>query len=583
MIAPSEIVASYTDLSGEDFAYLQRLMGSWGVLSDLSFSDLLLLVPLRESTDGQIVVLGQIRPTTGATLLRVDMVGHVVEAQRWPGVGDALSTGKNSLGTISITDVLSAPEEARPGPPGTAAVQGGGAGGVGAGIGGGVAGGAPNGGVAGAGVASGVIGSSASIRSHAQLAGGYSPPTGEVPAIGEHAQLECLPVPCQGSVIAVVARVGPLVERRTGRLERVYRDLYQRLAAMVVAGEFPHSGEEVITEDAPRVGDGLLVADAEGRISYASPNAMSALHRMGVNEVVEGHRLAELGVEDAAVDTALASGRPVIEEVERRPDVIVLVHCTPLLDSGSVTGAVVLLRDVTDLRRLDRLLLSKDAAIREVHHRVKNNLQTISSLLRLQARRLDPGKGREALREAERRVRSIAVVHEILSRDPGDQVPFGEIVDALVRMTEDSVVSWQHIEISVTGDVGEVSADVATPLAVAIAELLQNAVEHAFSDPGSDGTDEPSQHEGQSKAGRTVDGHVRLEMDNDGRSLRLQVSDDGFGLPGDFDIDHTTSLGLSIVRDLVRSQLGGDISMRSEHGTVVTIDVPLTRSAPGSA
>ena len=295
--------------------------------------------------------------------------------------------------------------------------------------------------------------------------------------VGERAQLECLPVTYQGTVMAVVARVGPLAKRRTGRLERVYGDLYRRLAAMVAAGEFPHAGEEVMTEDAPRVGDGLLVTDVEGRITYASPNAMSALHRMGVSEAIEGHRLSEVGVEGQTVEAALATGLPVIEEVERRPDVVVLVHCTPLLDAGTVTGVMVLMRDVTDLRRLDRLLLSKDAAIREVHHRIKNNLQTISSLLRLQARRLEEGEGRTALREAERRVRSIAVVHEILSRDPGDQVPFGEIVEALVRMIEDSLVSGQDIQILVSGEAGDLSADVATPLAVALAELLQNAVE----------------------------------------------------------------------------------------------------------
>jgi two-component sensor histidine kinase len=216
---------------------------------------------------------------------------------------------------------------------------------------------------------------------------------------------------------------------------------------------------------------------------------MSALHRMGVTDAVESRRLPDLGVEETAVDRALAAGCPVIEEVERRPDVIVLVHCTPLLVAGTVTGAMVLLRDVTDLRRLDRLLLSKDAAIREVHHRVKNNLQTISSLLRLQARRLAPGQGQEALREAERRVRSIAVVHEILSREPGDEVPFDEIVGSLVRMAEDSAVSGHRVDIQVTGDIGEVGADVATPLAVVLAELLQNAVEHAFPSDGVDGDD----------------------------------------------------------------------------------------------
>ena len=80
-----------------------------------------------------------------------------------------------------------------------------------------------------------------------------------------------------------------------------------------------------------------------------------------------------------------------------------------------MTGAVVLLRDVSDLRRRDRLLVSKDATIREIHHRVKNNLQTISSLLRLHGRRLESHEARAALEESVRRIRSIALVHETLS------------------------------------------------------------------------------------------------------------------------------------------------------------------------
>jgi len=563
VIAPADLAAQHTDLTAEAFEYLQSLMGSWGALSDLSFSDLLLLVPLRDRAGGRLVVLGQIRPTTGATLLRVDLVGHVVEGHEWPGVEEALRTGKISVGTFSLSTVtslpalLEAPADLRPGAVpsedrGVSTVIG-----VSRAVG-------PPGATPGASVVR--------PQAHREIGIQDWPTTGEVPAIAERAQLESLPVSCKGSTVAVVARVGPLVERRKGRLERVYRDLYHRLAAMVAAGEFPHVGEEVISEDAPRVGDGLLVTDSDGRITYSSPNAMSALHRMGVSETVEGHRLSELGVEEAAVDAALATGRPVIEEVERRPDVIVLVHCTPLLDSGSATGSMVLLRDVTDLRRLDRLLLSKDAAIREVHHRVKNNLQTISSLLRLQARRLEEGQGREALREAERRVRSIAVVHEILSRDPGDQVPFGEIVDALVRMAEDSVLSGQVIRISVSGAPGDVAADIATPLAVVLAELLQNAVEHAFPEIEK----EPLAEDDGTSA---LVGHVGVRLANDGRRLNVEVRDDGCGLPPGFEIDATSSLGLSIVRDLVRSQLAGSISMTTDGGTLVSIDVPLTRTA----
>ena len=274
--------------------------------------------------------------------------------------------------------------------------------------------------------------------------------------------------------------------------ERTYLDVFERLADMVAQSAFPYPDEDVGTEEAPRVGDGVVVVDADGRVEFASPNAMNAFHRMGIYAPPEGRRFGDLDIEETAIEWALANGRPVVEEVERRPDVIVLLHIIPLLSHGVVTGAMILLRDVTDVRRLDRLLLSKDAAIREVHHRVKNNLQTISSLLSLQARRVDERAARVALHEAERRVRSISLVHEILSRDPSDQVPFAEIVVSLVQMAEDSVVSSQPIVITTTGDLGEVTADVATPLAVTLAELLQNAVEHAF-DPepvgGPDGPD----------------------------------------------------------------------------------------------
>jgi two-component system, sensor histidine kinase PdtaS len=518
MTTSAESAARYTGLDPGSLDHLQRLLGSWGVLSDLSFSDLLLVAPVAGSDGAQLVVLGQIRPTTWATLLRVDMVGQIVDSEDWPFVTESLRTGAAASGFAVI-----------PVP-----------------------------------VQSGLPTGEAEARD-----------TGEVPAVPETAQLESVPIRHHGEPIGVIVRVAPHEDRRHGRLERVYRDLYSRLAHMVSVGEFPFAGEDYTTEDAPRVGDGLLLVDPEGYIRYASPNAMSALHRMGVSEVVEGRRLPDLGIDDTALDWALHNGCPVTEEVERRPDVIVLMQVTPLLEQHTVTGAMLLVRDVTDLRRLDRLLLSKDAAIREVHHRVKNNLQTISSLLRLQARRLEPGKGQEALREAERRVRSIALVHEILSREPGDEVPFDEIVGSLVSMAEDSVLSSGRIVIRVSGDVGEVAADVATPLAVVLAELLQNAVEHAF----------PFVHPDASAPAADSDeavGHVDLVLANDQERLTLLVRDDGCGLPVGFDIDRTTSLGLSIVRDLVTSQLGGTISMESDRGTTVRIEVPVCKPSTES-
>jgi len=202
-------------------------------------------------------------------------------------------------------------------------------------------------------------------------------------------------------------------------------------------------------------------------------------------------------------------------------------------------------------------------------------------LLSLQARRVSERAARVALYEAERRVRSIALVHEILSRDPSDQVPFAEIVVSLVQMAEDSVVSSQPIVITTNGDLGEVTADVATPLAVTVAELLQNAVEHAFDPEAAGGQDGAAGLEGAGgAAGYAPVGHVDVTLTNDGSELTVTVRDDGRGLPEGFDIEKTTSLGLSIVRDLVVSQLEGRIAMSAVSqakggGTQVTISVPV--------
>ena len=142
----------------------------------------------------------------------------------------------------------------------------------------------------------------------------------------------------------------------------------------------------------------------------------------------------------------------------------VLIRCIPLIDHGAVSGAVVLTRDVSELRRRDRLLLSKDATIREIHHRVKNNLQTISSLLRLQGRRFSSPEAKVAIEESVRRIRAIALVHETLSREAGDDVAFVEIVRPLARMVEEGMSSEDRpVRFTVEGDAGFLPATVATP------------------------------------------------------------------------------------------------------------------------
>jgi len=368
----------------------------------------------------------------------------------------------------------------------------------------------------------------------------------------ERVRVLCIPIRYQGRVVAVLTRESaPSFGRQPGELERTYVDVFNRFARMIASGDFPFDSDEAESEEAPRVGDGAIVLDYSGRVEYTSPNAVSTLHRLGVHANAEGLRFPELGLEESVVRTAF-TGTPATEELSRGVDITVLIRGIPLLDQGAVTGAVVLLRDISELRRRDLLLLSKDATIREIHHRVKNNLQTISSLLRLQGRRLERGEAKTAIEESVRRIRSIALVHEILSREPGDDVPFVDIVKPVVGMVADSMISPEHpIRFDVDGDGGILPAGVATPLAVVLNELLQNAVDHAYPQE-LDLTGTP--------------GQVRVGIARDGRMLRLRVADDGVGLPAGFQLDRSTGLGLSIVRTLVTGDLAGEISIAPGSG-----------------
>ena len=376
----------------------------------------------------------------------------------------------------------------------------------------------------------------------------------------ERVRVLCIPVRYEGEMVAVLTRESvPSVGRQPGELERIYVEIFNRFARMIAAGQFPFDAEDAESEEAPRVGDGVLLLDGRGTVEYSSPNAVSALHRMGIHANADGMTLAELGFEETAVRTALHIGAPVTEEVERGP-VTVLVRCIPLLETRGVTGAVVLIRDISELRRRDRLLISKDATIREIHHRVKNNLQTISSLLRLQARRIDSEEATAALEEAVRRVGSIAIVHETLSQAVEEAVDFDEIVDRLRVMVTDMGSTGGAVTSSRVGQFGVLPAELATPLAMVLTELLQNATEHAF-DGGP--------------------GHVEVsvcrETRESGEELQVRVTDDGRGIPDTFDLERSGSLGLSIVRTLVESELGGALVLGSatDGGACVDVRIPL--------
>jgi two-component sensor histidine kinase len=211
-------------------------------------------------------------------------------------------------------------------------------------------------------------------------------------------------------------------------------------------------------------------------------------------------------------------------------------------------------------------LVAKDATIREIHHRVKNNLQTISSLLRVQGRRLESVEAKMAIDESVRRIRAIALVHETLASESSDDVSLAEVASMLARTVQDSFTSPERpIRFEVHGDAGLVPSDVVTRLAVVLNELLQNTVDHAFPD------DLPFVE------GRV--GLVEILLSRDAEHIRMMVRDDGVGVPDDFDSSSQGGLGVSIIRALATSELGGEIVMRRRSdsaGSEVLVEVPLT-------
>ncbi len=383
---------------------------------------------------------------------------------------------------------------------------------------------------------------------------------------------EVIPVRHDGVVVAVLAKDTNLaVTRSPSTLELTYLDIAADLCLMVSAGTFPPAKPQD-AEMSPRVGDGLVRLDGRGRVTYASPNALSAYRRIGVAGDLVDEDLAELsrgvsadrvaGEAAAAGITAALTGRfPDPMDVEG-VSATMFVRALPLQAPGGEAGALVLVRDVTDVRRRDRALLTKDATIREIHHRVKNNLQTVAALLRLQARRMTEPAARAALEESVRRVTSIAVVHETLAGSREDVVPVDDVLDQVMPMLGDLTSIGPAARTRRTGSFGELPAEAATPLVLAVTELLHNAAEHAFPDG------EP--------------GGIELVVERNGEDLVVRVRDDGRGLPENFDAAASDGLGLQIVRTLVTSELGGSLTMTSppaptedgRPGTEVVLTIP---------
>jgi two-component system, sensor histidine kinase PdtaS len=200
-------------------------------------------------------------------------------------------------------------------------------------------------------------------------------------------------------------------------------------------------------------------------------------------------------------------------------------------------------------------LMVRSAIIQEMHHRVKNSLQTVASLLRLQLHHHGLESVEEVLHESINRIISIAAVHDLLSKEELDQVNVRHVAETIMTLTTQSLLQPRHqIQTAIEGSDVLLASNKATSVALILNELIQNAIEHGFQT-------------------RTV-GSLIVRLSQTDSQVRLEVVNDGTPLPRDFDPKHSPSLGLQIVDALAREDLGGRFTLASDGRTRATVVFP---------
>ncbi len=486
----SDLVNQHCSRSEEDIEWLHFLVGDWQLLADLAFADVVLWVPTDSNS---FVAVAHARPSSAATLFYRDVVGSMVRAEWEEQVGSAYSSSKIVESTSPAW---------------------------------------------------------------------FEEMPMKVRAIPVIRRLSVNQEDTIGPIAVITAHTNLSDARTPSRLEAAFTSSADDLFRMIASGDFPDWGTPTgPRRGAPRASDGLLRLDVDGAVTFASPNSLSAFNRMGFAEELEGESLAE-------ITTALVAGAHAVDEslpvvvTGRAPwrtdieanGVTLSIRAIPTRIGGTRTGALVLTRDVSELRNQEQELITKDATIREIHHRVKNNLQTVASLLRIQARRARSEEAQEALGQAMRRVAAIAVVHDTLATGLSQNVNFDEVFDrVLMLVTEVASTHNTTAHPKKEGEFGVLPSEYATPLALALTELVTNAVEHGL-------------------AGQ--EGSVTIRAVRSTDRLCVTVTDTGSGLP---EGQVGAGLGTQIVRTLIQGELGGTIDWHTivGSGTEVTIDIPL--------
>lgn len=477
----NSVVQQCEGLTQKDITFLEKISADLGILADLARADVLMYCPCGS---GRAVVASQARPHSILPIYSKSVVGRQVSVIEEPDIFRTLAEGRRGL-----TEVR-------------------------------------------------------------RQIGSPGPSTKTAPIVQETYPVHAP----DGPIVAAVSIETNLIEReRHQRRSKVFRRALKQFRRSVLAGEL--RGAEGLTPFAEH--DGIMVIDAQRRIQYVSGIATSLYRKLGyVSDLLKRH------VEDLELDhhqvvrEAMERGRCLEREL-RVGDLVWVKKALPLFARRRglrqflgaepvrrLEGVLVVIHDQTDAQRQEEELRIKVALIQEIHHRVKNNMQTIASLLRLQSRRSESEEVQRALYEGISRILSVAVIHEFLAHQEARVINIRDVSQRIIKQTQEGILDReQSIRLDLEGPNIYLPTQPATVCALVINELLQNALEHGYD--------------------RQEGGTVTVRLQDNGEQVTIAVDDDGVGLPEEFDLSQTSSLGLQIVRTLAEGDLKGSFRLHS--------------------
>ena len=297
--------------------------------------------------------------------------------------------------------------------------------------------------------------------------------------------------------------------------------------------------------------DGIVVFDKHGITQSLNPVAASLYRKMGYLDELIGIPYENLVLDGSRFEDIIKTTAIKHSEVNIGNMTLKVKYACMQLNNTELAGIIMVIKDISGEKAIEKELITKSVAIREIHHRVKNNLQTIASLLRLQSRRIENEQAKRAFEESINRVISIAVTHEILAQKGVDDVDIHTILERVISNAVGMAAQFKNISLDITGDTFNINSDLATSIALVVNELVQNSVQYAF--------------EGRNS------GRIEIKIVKGIQYSSILITDDGVGY--NIETAREGSLGMKIVKSIILDKLKGCCSVESsDKGTKVSFD-----------